>query len=249
MNTSLQSEFKELLALTQNYLIQEFSPQQWIEVDRESYSYFRSFAQLKKQEAPKTEALKKPIEPQATKIYKPTEINPPQPAAQKLPPKKDLPSSQKFENNPEIKKVLEPVSVEAPNRVSKKIQSDPLPLLENHDLSDLRKIISEKFPEQKILDYPPDDTRAKIVKNGWKNKIKETKLVLLCPPHFHQHPLLTHLRHAIQVIFNTPTEISDVHLDSEKNPTLALENLDVYIQDFRQKALLWQKIKQILKPS
>ena len=105
MNTSLQSEFKELLALTQNYLIQEFSPQQWIEVDSESYSYFRSFAQLKKQEAPKTEALKKPIEPQVTKIYKPTEINPPQPAAQKLPPKKDLPSSQKFENNPEIKKL------------------------------------------------------------------------------------------------------------------------------------------------
>lgn len=248
MNTSLHSEFKELLALTQNFLVQEFSPNQWIEVDRESYLYFRSFAQLKKQEAPKAEVLKKPIEPQTTKINKPTDLPPP-PAAQKLNPKKDPPSLPKIEKNPEIKKALEPASDEASNFVSKKILSDPLPLLDHQDLSDLRKIISEKFPEQKILDYPPDDAQAKIVKNAWKSRDKQAKLVLLCPSHFHQHPLLNHLRQAIQMTFNTPVEISDTSLESEKKPTIALESLDIYMQDFKQKAILWQKIKQLLNPS
>ncbi|QLH35284.1 MAG: hypothetical protein HWD61_03285 [Parachlamydiaceae bacterium] len=40
----MQSNIPELAALLQRYIFQEYSSQSWLEVNRESYAYYRSYA-------------------------------------------------------------------------------------------------------------------------------------------------------------------------------------------------------------
>lgn len=164
MTKSAQQQYKELLALCQIHLSQEFPSNCWIPIDPATYATF------------KRSAPPKPAEEKKAPIPVPTQINPlplpspvktathtPPPPVKEAPPEKiTAPAPQKVS----AKVVVEEKRI--PTTPSSQLTLDPVKTLTTVDLSDIRKIIAEKFPQQQILDAIPSDEEARRVHSAWK---------------------------------------------------------------------------------
>ncbi len=216
--SSLQQDLLELTALTQLYLLQEFSRKDWLGVDLDTYTYFKQKAKQNK------EPIKPaPIIPQQTfnapgiksVETKPNTVNKPSKAAASIP-----------ENIPALPKSKEPaIALEEPLKPSIKQQQlelHPLPQASAINLSDIRNIVATHFPNLTILDAPLDDSEAKKLNQAWRKPKTCAQVVILSfDDDAKQHIFLTQVAKAISDRFAAAEVITVNH----KEQSGALEKL------------------------
>jgi hypothetical protein len=153
----LQKEYRELINLTKNYLLQENETQnsnpQWIVSELEIYNYFKNYA-LKNKHSGKPPQVKLP-----EALLKPKDRAPLQP-----PPVTDAlqylgkPVNPKESHKPlelpvnSLSKTLNLPQREIETAKNSVFQLEPLKAATKADLNDVRKIVQELFPRQLILD-------------------------------------------------------------------------------------------------
>jgi hypothetical protein len=213
---SPSNEYTVLIAQLQSYIVQEYAPQSWLGVSRDSLLYYRQYAMA--------QGMRK------------QEIKPVQPAVKNQP----FNITQKA---PEVKIQEPPIKVQAPlpsplpvqenvKVKTKKIDIEPSPSTEKQDFSDLRKIMAERFPEQVLLANPPDDSLAKKIKNERK----------MSPQHA---AFITHLCRAMEVVHGVKAEVTGKVLRWE-NKSCELQDIDQYLQNPKLKAELWNRCNMLL---
>lgn len=222
----MQNSIPDLIAQLHIYIFQEYSPQSWLEVSRESYLFYRNFAKSLNQ----TQAnLKREIVENQPPVIKREEPK------VKSHAKQEVAQFQKPES--EMLPAKKPVSLEHKIEIKQAVTQDiPSQKVEKQDFSDIRKIIMENFSEQVILYQPPDDTIAKSVKNGWKTQSRNTLFI-------------QNLCHALKITYGITAEVIDKKLicgDKNKH-FFELEDVEVYLREPRLKAQLWKKIKDVLQ--
>ncbi len=237
----MKSTVKELASLTKLYLLQEYTTDAWVAADKDTYHYFKEFAGRNKASAT---PLPKPLPPVPT----------PKPFPQTTPraslPK---PSIVQLEKKP----LPEPDSIP---------ELQPLTQTSERDLSDWRKIVSNKFPQQKIIDTIPDDAEAKALAFRWQETPAGPQAVLLYsdePPQ--QQTFLKSVAQAIESRFCTAqvqsitqfnpsltyrlvlgqkTVLNTLNLPTSTQ-TIPLEPIDDYLKQPPLKAALWKQIKDV----
>jgi hypothetical protein len=191
---NVHQQYAELIALAQLYLTQEYSPKEWIASEPATYQYFKQFAKHKK-ETPQTPVVSPPTSPKtfssqppAVPVKKPQEIQP-----------------RKGQIEPAIR-TPDPKPA-AEERKATPFALDPLGVPKEQDLSDIRKIVTELFPWQKIIDHPPSDSAAQ----------QQAHVIVF---HFdepaEEATLLTNLSKAIQDRFGK-TELLSAHKIDQEN--------------------------------
>lgn len=222
--SSIADEFLELTTQFQLFLIQEYSPQTWFQVSRESYLNYRSYAIALNQTAKKMNiqeaevrrempevkaqgAKKQEVENKNQKIVENAIANSPKNAAI-APQKEKIVSASKKE-------------LEKPSTTREK----------QDNFADIRKMIAEHYPEQLILPQPPEDSLAKKIKNAWKTPSKTESFV-------------ANLCHALKVVYGIKAEVvgKSLQLGDAKNSVIELINIEEYLREPKLKANLWKTI-------
>ncbi|MFQ5728817.1 MAG: hypothetical protein ACE5GN_00460 [Waddliaceae bacterium] len=241
--TQNHEDLKDLAALTELHLLQEYSRHDRIMTSRESYEYFKQYA------------LRKRASPQP----------PPQPIALKPPQKKPSPPKPL----PQKETTKKPEPSKEPSKPSLSFELTPPGSPPTTDFSDIRQVLSKKFPSQKILDDLPDDTAAKQIRRQWADNKKNPEIILLYSNEpAQQRSFLSNLAKAIDVCVGSSSVVSandpnlenllkspklrlilcsGAHLnaiDSGKTATLALSDLNDYLKNPQLKAELWKKLKK-----
>lgn len=187
------AKYRDLLALTQLYILQEYALTDRVFEDQETFDYFRKQAQQQKNAVPTPpqQALPtaaSPPTPQRT-ITAPNKSHPASmtaataPLPTKIPPLAPVKLEAKPSTAPVPAKTLEtpPASsistLPEPKKTAEKTPTTkttfaiapPSPVKEI-ELNDLRKIISEKLPQFQLLNHIPDDSAARrLATPGEKN--------------------------------------------------------------------------------
>lgn len=186
--TSPQHEFRNLLSLTQSYLLTEFKSRQRIFSDPETYEFFKQYQ-------PKPKIVQQQV------VARPQQVVPeqkPPSSRQQLQPK-PLPPSQKPQNTeekpptptaPPIEtKTQEPSTTQATPQYGKSkrftFKLEPLSEIKEIELSSIKKEIEKQFPEKQIIHNPPEDSVAKKIGEQWKQETKPPEVVILS---FQEHP-------------------------------------------------------------
>lgn len=179
--STLDQEYKELILLSKQYLLQTYQieePEQknpeWIVSEIETYNYFKTYALRNKSQA-NQKIIEKKVETQP----KPNNLNSPAPT-----PKPNLEFKQQVQNEhkPDTQHTLvKPAIVadaplEAPKKEVEKnrqFELEPTKATVPHDLTDIRKIIHDICPRQIILDeislaYP----QIIIISDNAENRIQ-----------------------------------------------------------------------------
>lgn len=152
MNPAASQHIAELATLTKAYLLQEARADEWLFVERSNHAYFKELAQKQPLAKPIEPAFKPapaPVHaaaPQAPiKPYVPPPLPPVKPIA--LPqPQPNAKSNQAIEEAPAPKKILAPTEF---------FTREPLTKNTLVDLSDIRTIVTEKFPQITFIDAIP----------------------------------------------------------------------------------------------
>jgi hypothetical protein len=193
---SLKEQYSELLALTKNYLLQEYAVTDRILAESDTYSHFRTYA-LQQQEMKKTENTVpvRPVSPSAIQ----------QPSMSSLKPNPNI-HLKKPEMGPAPTQTTPLASIAlSPIRDPKVVQETPLPSnqekkgvknavehgpskafvlappasIQKTDFTELRKTVQEKFPHLHLLDTLPDDAEAKKLANGWAQQKPAPQILIL----------------------------------------------------------------------
>lgn len=213
-----------LIAQLQCYLVQEYPPQSWLQVSRESYLYYRKFAMTltpkeTRRQGPEARIQKKETRNQESEV-----------------------KNQKKETNQEP--LLAKVAMPPPKqeKIEAALTEKPA-VIEKQDFADLRKIMAERFPEQTILSQRPDDALAKTIKNAWQNKPQEQpEVFLVVAKQLPRHAtLLSNICHAIKIEYGLTAKIVEKSVQ-EKGYVIDLADVDVYLQQPKLKAHLWKTI-------
>lgn len=170
----LYSQYKELLALTQLFLLRECSLQEQRMTDSQTYRFFQKLSSSQASQ-PSTKRTLIPTPPPAPA---PAPALAPVPAKPPLHVKPLPPSSQE-----PLKEPYRPSSSETPPPTPTKTTSaklvteqpkqaflnlEPLPAAQPIDCQQFRIILKEHFPHYPLTDHIPSDQRAKKVKNAWQ---------------------------------------------------------------------------------
>jgi hypothetical protein len=182
MTIPLKEQYAELLALAQQYLLQEHSRGDSLIADPQTYVFLKQTANK-----PKTtsQTAQTPNIPFKNPVAAP-KIASQQVIKESLPPK----TSPKFaphasiQKNEEVPLPSEKISKEkTPNLstvgISKSFALEPLPAAPIEDFNDLRKLILERFPAQMILDQIPSDEEARQTFSFSKHIQPETEVIIL----------------------------------------------------------------------
>lgn len=234
----ITKEYLDIIAEFQIHLIQEYSPQSWLGVSRESYLHYRTYAIAQNQGARQQETNKspEPIRSPEQVSKKPETVSvshepvvKPQAIAPKVP--SATPVQEKSAFIPKTALLEQPVTIK------------------KQDFSDIRKIIAERFPEQIILPQPPDDSMAKAIKDAWKNNHQKPEIFLVVAKAQSRHAaLLENLCKAIKIAYNMKAEVVDkIPLGDVREHVIELADLDAYLREPKLKANLWQTISQRVK--
>ena len=224
-------EYLNLIEQFQLHLMQEHTAHSWLAVSRESYWNYRTFASSIQKSAPKQEIIH-----ESQKV-----------PVQKIEVKKE-PERNPVQKPVEIPKPAPKVSLTAPEP-EKKIKTSPLEPAAPKELdnfADIRKILSERFPEQVILPQPPDDSLAQTIKTAWKNTTLNLVVSNAQPRHF---SLLENICKAIQVVYGLKAEVIEKKLAGSKIKTSFIDmgDLDAYLREPKAKAHLWKVIAEKIK--
>lgn len=177
--TILQEAYRELLALTQIFLLEEYSLQERIPTDQTTYEDFKRYALKNKtaQQAPiahENKITREPVEvirsPAAV-----TPLKPPQPIEQVSNPPAIV--QEQKTPLPIISKSKEVVAKE--EKLTSFFELEPLKASEPLDISDFRSIIKEKFPQQPYLETIPNDSDAKRINSAWELEKMAPEVIVL----------------------------------------------------------------------
>jgi hypothetical protein len=226
-----KEQYAELLALTQRYIQQEYPRDSWVGSDIETFSTFKQHA-LNQKRAQQPKIPEKPLatlQNSSAQIVKPS--NPPSVIAKPapiiksltpVPPKKLPPSIQ--QTKPAEKKVM------TPNVTGYNLEL--LPTAQNHELSDWKKIIHERFPNLELFDEPPNDELAKRINSAWQQPKTIPSVIILA---FQETPkeraFLQNIAAAIQARYAQASVMSVQEIENEFgwDSTLQSKNLHLII--------------------
>ena len=210
--------YAELTALTRQYILQEHEPTDWVESASETYHYFKRLALEKKE-------VTTPPQP----VAKPAIVLPSKPliiAEQSPPPQKPSPPPQ-----PPVENIPPPPPVTEVKSLPKKkppFELEPFGTPPIHDLHDLQKIISEKFPQQQIIETPPSDLIARQINGAWQKQSSAIAVFILSfnePPQ--QKAFLANLAKAINLLLAPAIVVNAHKLENEKGWETALKSPDL----------------------
>lgn len=195
--TVLQEAYRELLALTQIFLLEEYSLQERIPADQTTYEDFKRYA-LKNKAAPAPIAKETIISRQPVEVIRsPAAVNTPspqQPIEQAGSPPVVI---QEPTPLPATSKSKEDVAKE--EKSTSFFELEPLKASEPLDLSDFRSIIKEKFPQQPYIEAIPSDSDAKRINSAWElEKMAPEVMVLFFQETPKHRAFLNNLCRAIQ---------------------------------------------------
>lgn len=204
---SIKKQYQELVALTQKYLMQEFALRDRKSTDYQTYMYFKQSAkqdriqeQKELQPAPSYPVSATPARPQALPTPVPSPIVPP-PQDAVIKPEPVPPAQSKTDSS--TKKSF--------------FERDPMPPAPDSDFGDIPKIVADKFPTQKLLDYVLGDDEAKKINTGWQTETPMPEILLLS---FNESPkqkaFLTNMAKAIQFRLGTVTIFSAQKIEHDK---------------------------------
>lgn len=143
---TLTEHYTELLSLAQRYLQQEHVKEEWVFAERQHFLYFKETAQRQQPLKQQTIAVQA-----AAPVVKPYSAPIPPPAPQ--------PKS--------VEKTIEPVKAPEPVKPKAVVEEKKAPVVPGYftpeqlprtsdvDLSDIRQIVAEKFPQLTIIDEIP----------------------------------------------------------------------------------------------
>lgn len=179
--TSLSDQYLELIALTEFFLLQNFSRDQRLFSSQENYEFFKQLAQVKGPHQTQPLQHRTPVQqkPNAAVAYQPVQAaetvkkEPVTPLHEA--PKQIMPV--KVEEKESEKEIIQ--APQKQGQLKPSLELDPLVKSLPIDLSDIRNIMMEKFPHQKIIDSPPNDELAKKISNAWSQEIKIPPILIL----------------------------------------------------------------------
>lgn len=143
------------------------------------------------------------------------------------------------------------------------IERETLPSAPKTEFADFKKIISMHFPNEKILNFVPDDTLAKEIASKWKKQAIPPEVVILNTTTSPQEKLfLENVARAIEIHFFPaavlspeefkPNDALKLVIGNETQPSfpsLKIEPVANYLKNPQQKAKLWQDLKSTLQSS
>jgi len=158
MSSNAREQFSELVALTEIYLLQEYSCKDWMYSDSDCFKFFKTLEESRRQEsmskekpksAPPPSLEKVPQKVVAPAIPKPVAIPAPPPQPIKTAPEPIALKEEKKEPPKEVqvtpKIIPEPKSVFVP---------EPLSKPKEVDLADMRAAVASAMPQVKIAETP-----------------------------------------------------------------------------------------------
>lgn len=151
--SSAREQYSELLALTQIFLLQEYTSKEWIFSDSEAFRYFKALEESKRQE----NKQKPQIIPKSEAAPPEKPVRPPEPP--KITPEPVVVKEDKIEP-------IKPVVMEEKKEPQKSKQvfvPEPLAKAKEIDLSDMRAAVSNAMPQVKIADTPKAASSPSIV--------------------------------------------------------------------------------------
>lgn len=252
----LKKEYNDLLKLTREYLLQEHSLSDRILADSESYTYFRDFVAKRATSAPRpTKSLSSVAIPQAP-IHSVSHSVPaiPMPFTEVEVRQNNLPftnNSKTVEVEREVLKTSvslvtnstisgespEPsaskvhlekgVKVETQVKAGMKFVPEASSTIDKVDVSEVRKILSEKYPSLKFTDAIPSDAEAKKKARNWEHEQLTQILILSFNDSPRHNNFLENLRFAIEVQGWSARVAKGIGIENNKkwNPVLAAKGL------------------------
>lgn len=206
---SIQEQFAELTALTQLYLMREFSQNQWIVADPEAYTYFKQHLAATavppiqrtppKQTVPPPPAASQSKQQANVKVQEKIQPAPPPSIPQLVAAKETIPTPVNKTPPPTPTPPTSPTPKTTPTK-SRVPMPESLQPISEVDLSDFKKIMKEKFPALVILDHVPGDEEAKRINSAWKQDLIPPAVLILCADENPKHrAFLFNLAKAISV--------------------------------------------------
>lgn len=274
----LQSpEYLELLTLTQLHLLQEYSPSDWISSDSSTTDFFRAYARLLKPPRETQTAMpnspvnkipssKKEVEAeQATPTYKDEKKGP---ITLLKEGSASLPQEIKTEIAVQTKANASQNEKSDKKEPTAKFQLDHLkPSSASVEFSDLRAIIVERFPHQKIIDNLPErknrNALPEVVLLASMHSLQEMEFLeavanairnQLCSASVFAFESLDH-SHFLDNAMQSPTLkllisrrmlLEQFPSSLEKIPRLLLRETSEYLNDPALKKELWHSIRKLI---
>lgn len=146
----MNSDLRELLALTKLHLKQEYEHDANIPTDPETHAFFKNYAKVQKKQISYDAPVAKEIK-QTVNL---------------APPAYEMPIANPQKKEPIVEKKRPP----PPTVDSLKIQTEKIAPNHHQDLSDIQKIMNEQFSHVTIHNAPPEDSQAKSFANKWKSQ-------------------------------------------------------------------------------
>jgi hypothetical protein len=208
----IKEQYREILSLTQLYLLQEYPEKAFLTASPSNYSYL----------APPPPAKKPPSSPP-----------PPPPATVSIPkrtaiPQAKAPSPQPQQVAPRIEpsiakiapkepqKSEAPLKGEAPSRLMELFALDPMGPAEKEDLLAMRQLILERCPQIAIREDIPSDLEAQEVCRGWQQPCKALQIAILSfEESGQQREFLNNLARAIHLCFGSAAVVSAPQIEQE----------------------------------
>lgn len=173
MTVNRQQQIKELLSLTQSYLLSEYKGKEWIMTDPETYQFFKKFQPT--QTPPKPVQQLQPKKTVIKATPPPTQATVTPPPVKSLPTKADkiaIPTSPP----PQKEKIVESL----PSTSLFSFKRDPVEKIEeSYDFTSIKKELEKLFPNNRYTEVPPIDGEAKKVRNRWEKKSTVPEVVIL----------------------------------------------------------------------
>ena len=225
-----RTQYLNLIKDLQHYINEEHSSDTWIEVSQDSYAEYKNWYAQSKQA---TRPIQAPTETRAKTIERTVVRQDFKKPEYKKPEYKDI----TYKTSSSLPAILTSADT---------ILDKHRPILT--DLTDIKKVIQDKFPDLTILDHIPDDSKAKIVKSQWKLKNVAADLTIivngLTPL---QKAFLSNVCQAIHISLSKHAKVYDKQNASkspENCPTLILDDIDIYFREPNKKHELWLLIKK-----
>lgn len=200
---ALQEHYTELLKLSRMYLLQEYALNDRLLADKETYNYFCDFARKN----PTNVVQSKKIQPSipAASIPKSSLPETVVPAKAKLNSSNPLTAQSLTKAEPAPNRVPvvvneEPILIKEPKEKAGSIFVPELPpSAEAVDLSEIRKILTQKHPSIHFLDAIPSDSEAKKKAKLWEQEQLSQIIILMFNEGLKHKHFLENLCMAVEV--------------------------------------------------
>jgi hypothetical protein len=156
-------QYRNLLSDVKSLLLHDFPKEHWLNVNADTYSYFKGLALQSKPATPAPTPQRPPVPVQ------PVQNKPPAPPP---PPPPSQPIAQ-------VKPETPPPPPPKPQVDKSPLTLEPLSAPTSIDFSETRKFFAEKFPQLELVDTIPPDHKAKEIANYWKLASASPEVIIL----------------------------------------------------------------------